>query len=305
MKSFKIGHYTNLKQGTGCTVILCCDGTKASASVRGAAPGTRETALLSPYRKMEEIHAVLLTGGSAFGLDSAAGVVKYLAERGKGYQTPFRKIPIVPAAVVYDLYTIDPHASPGAENAYQACETAQAALNVQGNVGAGTGATVGKWAGLEYMMKGGLGIADICFKEVWIRALAVANPVGDIVSHDGTIIAGARQENKFLAQENPSVRWNPAKIGFGENTVLVVIMTNAKLNKLQLFLLADRSHYGIARSVIPSHTSFDGDVIFALGTGDKPEEIDTLTEMAIEATSQAIINGVITAGTLGQIPGLK
>jgi L-aminopeptidase/D-esterase-like protein len=292
IKKFKIGHYTNTEQGTGCTVILCPEGTKASAYARGVAPGTREYALLSPKRKVEDVHAILLTGGSAFGLDAAAGVMRFLAERGIGHPTPFRNIPIVPAAVIYDLYMVDSKSFPTPENAYDACKSARANNPEQGSVGAGTGATVGKWAGLEFAMKGGVGIAEIEFGDLKVEALMVLNSVGDVVDGGGSIVAGAQQNGKFLAEDDPAIRWRPRQEMQGFNTVLGVVMTNGDLSKQQLHHLAERSHNGIVRSVVPAHTSFDGDVIFALGTGETPVEIDTVTEMAVEAVRRGIVNSV-------------
>ncbi|GAB4367189.1 MAG: P1 family peptidase [Calditrichia bacterium] len=291
-KQFKIGHYTNTPQGTGCTVVLCPKGTRASGYARGAAPGTREYALLSPQRKIEAIDAVLISGGSAFGLEAAGGVMRFLWEQGRGYPTPFGRIPIVPAAVIYDLYTKDSRAYPAADDAYQACKEAKSGNDARGTIGAGTGATVGKWAGFEYMMTAGLGRARIDLKSLYVDVLTVVNPVGDVVDTDGTILAGARKEGKFLAQENPEIRWQPPEVGFGVNTVVVVLMTNGELSKLQLHYLAERAHNGIVRAVVPAHTSYDGDMVFALTTGEVPVEIDLITEMGVEAVRRAIINGV-------------
>ncbi len=304
MNPFKIGHFTNLDKGTGCTVILCPERTRASAYARGAAPGTREYALLSPHRKMEEIHALLLTGGSAFGLDAAAGVMRYLMERDIGYHTPFRTIPIVPAAVIYDLYMIDSNAVPSSNDSYLACKNAKISNTQQGNVGAGTGATVGKWAGLEFMMKGGLGISKIKYKDLWIEALVVVNPVGDVIRTDGSILAGAQKEGQFLAAEDPAIRWQPPDVDFGTNTILAVLMTNANLSKLYLYHLAERSHNGIVRAVNPARTSFDGDIIFALGSGELEVKLDQITEMAVECVREAILNGVQTAEPLGGVPSI-
>ncbi len=302
MKPFKIGHYTDLEHGTGCTVIICPEGTRASAYARGAAPGTREYALLSPIRKVDEIHALLFTGGSAFGLDAAAGVMCYLAERNIGYATPYGVIPIVPAAVIYDLYTIDSRIHPTAENAYQACRTAESDNFDQGNIGAGTGATVGKWAGIEHQMKGGLGFNKIRFKEAHVAALAVVNPVGDVVDENGKIVAGAQSALNFLAEDSATIRWNPPEVDFGENTILVALMTDVHLTKTQLYYLAERAHNGIVRAVVPAHTSLDGDIVFALSNGEKEFDLDVLSEIAVEATRQAIINAVKAAEPLAGIP---
>ncbi len=305
MENFRFGHFTNIEKGTGCTVILCPPGTTASAHARGISPGTREFALLSPTRKMQTVNAVLLTGGSAFGLDAAAGVMQYLAEHGEGYETHFRKIPIVPAAVIYDLYLVDPNGYPTAADAYQACQSARSSFPEQGTVGAGTGATVGKWAGLEYAMKGGVGFSQIALKNTRVEALAVVNSVGDVVGPDNTIVAGAHRNGRFLAQGNPEIRWNPPEVGFGENTVLAVLMTNARMDKLQVHYLAERAHNGIVKSVVPAHTSYDGDVVFALAQGKEDFEIDSIIQMAIEALRQAIVNAVMHAASLGGTPALS
>ncbi len=304
MKQFKIGHYTNLRQGTGCTVILCPEGIKASACARGISPGTREFALLSPFRKVEEIHGLLLTGGSAFGLDAAAGVMRYLRETGKGYATPFGKIPIVPAAVIFDLLVIDSGVFPTAENAYDACRTAQSNNEAQGTVGAGTGATVGKWAGHEHLMKGGIGQARLNIDKVWVHSLAVVNPVGDIIDEKGTVLAGARQNGNFLAEKDPRLRWKLSRGNFDQNTVLVAVMTNASLSKQQLFYLSERAHNGIVRSVVPAHTSFDGDIVFSMATGETNVTIDFITEMTVETVRQSIVQSVLHATSIGGIRAL-
>ncbi len=292
MKGFLIGHYTDAAGGTGCTVVLCPEGTIGSGMVRGAAPGTREYALLDPHRKVEEIHAVFLTGGSAFGLDAAAGVMRFLKERDVGFPTIFGKVPIVPAAVVYDLYSGQSESFPTAENAYEACQRAEEGEPPQGRVGAGTGVTVGKWAGLEYMMPAGIGWAQVVWKNVQVEALSVVNPVGDVVDGQGNIIAGAQKDGRFLAQGNPTLRWEPPDVGLGQNTILTVLMTNARLTKLQLHLMADRAHLGIARAVVPSHTAYDGDIVFTLSRGEVPVNSETVFEMGIEAVRQSILNAV-------------
>ncbi len=270
----------------------------------GSSPGTREFALLSPFRKVEEVNAIFLTGGSAFGLDAAAGVMRYLAEKNQGYETPLRKIPIVPAAVIYDLSVGDAHAYPTPEDAYQACLEARSDIRQQGTVGAGTGATVGKWAGLQYAMKSGIGMATYSIDELWVEVLAVVNPVGDIVEADGTIIAGAQHSGKFLAQNDPYRRWKTDGLSFGQNTILIVMMTNARLSKIQLYYVAERAHNGIVRAVIPAHTTYDGDVVFALSQPQVECHLDLLTEIAVEMIRQSIIQAVRSARPLGGIPAL-
>ena len=196
-----VGHYTNNIALTGCTVVLCPPKTVASCDVRGSAPGSRELALLAPDKQMQEIHAILLTGGSAFGLGAANGVMKFLAERKIGYQTPWALVPIVPSAVIFDLNVGDSKIFPTQNDAYQACKNASASVE-EGNVGVGTGATVGKWHGLDSAMTGGVGTFSLNMGEVIVGALAVVNAVGDVVGQDGNILAGAQQDGKFLGSES-------------------------------------------------------------------------------------------------------
>ncbi|GAB4333629.1 MAG: P1 family peptidase [Calditrichia bacterium] len=288
--NFKIGHVTKKEAGTGCSVILCPPETVASAHARGAAPATREYALLQPFRKVNTIHALLLTGGSAFGLDAAAGVMKYLRERGIGYPTPFGAVPIVPAASIYDLYSGWNDVFPEPQDAYNACLAASTENRQSGPIGAGTGATVGKWAGFEFMQPGGLGRHTEKFGDLVVDVLAVVNPVGDLINASGKIVAGAQRDGRFLAEGNPKVRWQPNNINFGQNTILVALMTNARLTKLELNYLSERAHNGIVRAVMPAHTSYDGDLVFSLSHGSVTADIDQVVEMAVEATRCAILS---------------
>ena len=305
MNNFRVGHYSDLQRGTGCTVIICPEGTKASAYARGVSPGTREYALLSPFRKVEEIHGLLLTGGSAFGLDAAAGIMQYLYENRKGYLTTFGRIPIVPGAVIFDLPVGDSTAYPKPENAYLACKNAISHNKDQGTIGAGTGASVGKWAGLEYKMKGGIGIANIKNNNVWVNSLSVVNSVGDVVNRSGEIIAGAQKKGKFLGALDHKIYWKRPEVGLGENTVLVTIMTNAELQKINLHYIAERTHNGIVSAIKPAHTTFDGDIVFTLTTGGKTINLDALAEMCIEATRLSIINAVTYATSINNVPSVK
>jgi L-aminopeptidase/D-esterase-like protein len=301
--SFRIGHYTDKENITGCTIILCPPDTVASCHVSGSSPGSREIALLDPVRKMNTIHALLLTGGSAFGLNAAAGVMRYLEEKGIGYKTPFGVVPIVPAAVIYDLNIGSSKVRPNAENAYQACLNATSNLNQQGSIGAGTGATIGKWAGISKAMKGGLGICTIEFGEIMIHAVSVVNPVGDVIDSTGKIIAGAIDDDgKFIAEGNMTKRWHKTEMSISENTVLSVVLTNSKLNKLEANILSRRAQNGLARAIIPTSTSFDGDIIFSLASGQIKGEPDLIYELATEALRQAIISGVENAESLGNLP---
>ena len=298
--SFKIGHHTDLENITGCTVILCPEATVASCYIGGSAPGSRELALLAPDKKIESIHALLLTGGSAFGLNAASGVMQFLEEKNIGYSTPYGLIPIVPAAVIYDLNIGNNKIRPTAEDTYQACTDAGADFSVQGSMGAGTGATVGKWAGIKSGMKGGIGIKEIKNGKAWVLALSVVNAVGDIINYNGEIIAGALDKNNnFLANAREQKRWFSPATGFGQNTVLSVIMTNIRLTKLQTYILARRGQNGLARSIIPASTSYDGDVIFSLSHGEVDLDPEIAYEMGAAAIQASIIESAFHAQSMG------
>jgi L-aminopeptidase/D-esterase-like protein len=304
--TFRIGHYTDKENITGCTVILCPPDTVASCHIAGSAPGSRELALLDPVRKIESIHALLLTGGSAFGLNAAAGVVQYLEEKGIGYETHFGIVPIVPAAVIYDLNMGNNAVRPTAENAFQACQSASKDFDFQGSIGAGTGATVGKWSGIPNAMKGGLGISTISFEDIFIRAVSIVNAVGDVIDENGKIVAGALDaEGNHSAEGNSTKRWTPPEAGFSENTVLSAILTNAKLTKLETYKLSRRAQSGLARAIIPTSTSYDGDVIFSLASGKTRKEPDIVYELGTEVIRRSIISGVENAESLGGYMALK
>jgi L-aminopeptidase/D-esterase-like protein len=302
---FKIGHYTDLKNVTGCTVILCPPKTMASCYICGSSPGSREIALLAPERKIESIHALFLTGGSAFGLDATAGVVQYLEENNIGYDTSFIKVPLVSAAVIYDMNVGSNTIRPSAENAYQACKNADEDFSEQGSIGAGTGATIGKWKGLTAAMKGGLGVSEIKSGDAWVRAISVVNSVGDIVDEYYRIIAGAHDEKgKFIAQEDRSIRWGKPQVGFAENTVLSALLTNVIISKVDAYNLARRAQNGLARAINPANTSYDGDIIFTLSHGEVELAFDILCEMAAEAIHKSIVSGARKARGLGGVPSI-
>jgi len=300
----KVGHYTDETNITGCTVILCPPNTMASCDVRGSSPGSRELALLAPDKQMQEIHAILLSGGSAFGLGAANGVMKYLVEHNIGYKTPWAIVPIVPSAIIFDLNIGSSKIFPSPENAYEACKNASTKFD-QGSVGAGTGAVVGKWSGFENAMKGGVGSFALKIGEVIVGAIAVVNAVGDVINSDGTILAGARKDGKFLGEEH----WlkylgNEQLLTRNINTTLVVIATNAKFSKVDTHRIAQRAHDGMARAIVPCHTTFDGDVTFALSCGDLKAPIDLVAETGAEATAEAIRNAVKFAKGRGNAFGL-
>ena len=304
VQGIRVGHYTDEKNLTGCTVVLCPPNTIASCDVRGSAPGSRELALLAPDKQVQEVHAILLTGGSAFGLGAANGVMQFLSEKNIGYQTPWAIVPIVPSAVIFDLNVGSAKIFPTQENAYQASASASENF-VVGNVGAGTGATIGKWNGLECAMKGGVGSASLSNGELVVTAIVVVNAVGDVIDEWGNILAGAQRDGKFLGNENRhQAMMNERLLSRNINTTLVVVTTNAKLNKIDTLRVAQRAHDGMARAIVPCHTTFDGDIAFALSTGLVNAPIDVVAEMGAEATVLAIRNAVLSATTITGFPGL-
>jgi L-aminopeptidase/D-esterase-like protein len=306
LAGLKIGHATDEELHTGCTVFLCPPNTVASVDVRGPAPGSREAVLLQPDKPIQFIQAVMLTGGSAFGLATADGAMRYLAEREIGHYTPIRPIPLVPAAVVFDLFMNDGQGLPDAEMGYQACQNATDEDVPQGNVGAGAGVTVGKWAGFHTIMKGGFGLSSVEVDGVVVGAGAVVNAVGDVVNADGTVLAGAREEDgRWAVEQNPYRKFIPRpQIPIGTNTTLVVLFTNAKLSKIEAYRLAQRAHDGLAIAIRPVHTTHDGDTAFALATGQVDASFDLVANVAVEVVAEAIRNGVRQAQSVGLVPGL-
>lgn len=298
----KVGHFTDKRRPTGCTVILTEDGATAGVDVRGSSPGTRETDLLDPKNLVQQVHAIVLSGGSAFGLETATGVVKYLEERGIGYNVNVAKVPIVPAAILFDLGVGDPKIRPDANAGYEACKNASDKAPAEGNVGAGAGATVGKLFGLKRAMKGGLGTAAIKLPSgVTVGAIVAVNAVGDVFDpSDGKLLAGARTPDgkqrmgtmaAILRGENP-----PPILG-GTNTTLGVVATDAKLSKAECQKVAQMAHDGLARTINPAHTMFDGDTIFALATGkvEKAANVTLIGALAAEVMAQAIVRAVKAA----------
>ena len=308
----KIGHYTDRRRPTGCTVIIVEAGAVAGVDVRGSAPGTRETDLLNPINTVEKVNAILLSGGSAFGLEAASGVMKFLEEQGIGYPTGAARVPIVPAAVLYDLNLGDAEIRPGAEAGYEACRQANSEVCQEGNFGAGAGATVGKLFGFEFAMKGGVGTACLRVGPFLVGAIAVVNCSGDV--HDpatGRILAGARSpDGRTLRNSVASMeRGESIRRPLGENTTLAVLGTNVQLNKAEVSKLAQMAQDGLARAIHPAHTPYDGDAVFALSTGDYPigsipkaEILTTLGTLAAEAISRAILRGVSRAKGLPNLP---
>ena len=306
----KVGHFTDKRRPTGCTVILTEAGAVASVDVRGAAPGTRETDLLDPKNLVQQVHAIVLSGGSAFGLETATGVVKYLEERGIGYDVGVAKVPIVPAAILFDLGVGDAKIRPDANAGYEACKNASDKMPAEGNVGAGAGATVGKLFGNNRAMKGGIGTASIKLpNSVTVGAIVAVNAVGDIFDPtNNKMIAGARTADgkKLMGTMNAILRGeNPPPILGGTNTTIGVVATDAKLDKAQCQKIAQMAHDGLARTINPAHTMFDGDTIFALATGKSatPANVTLLGALAAEVMAQAVVRAVKAAKGIPGWPG--
>ena len=316
LQGILVGHYTDLRRPTGCTVVLCPEGAVAGVDVRGAAPGTRDTDVLSPSNTVQEVHGVLLTGGSAYGLDAAGGVMRWLEERGHGFQLGPAIVPIVPAAVIFDLWVDDfsdaltksaknPRIRPDIEAGYLACQAASSEPVIQGNVGAGTGATLGKLNGPDCAMKGGIGSASLCVNGVTVAALVVCNALGDVIDPlTGQLLAGARihaDSRTLLDIRQAQLKGHSiAKPQVGSNTTIGVVATDAVLTKPQAHRLAQVAHDGLARSIRPVHTPMDGDTLFALGTGSSSQAADMmlLSTLAAEVTAMAVVNAVRAAKDL-------
>lgn len=313
----RVGHAQDQQALTGCTVVLCEGGAIGGVDQRGGAPGTRETDAMHPMHLVNEVHAVVLSGGSAFGLDAASGAVRYLEERGVGFDTRVARVPIVPGAILFDLGIGSSDVRPDAEMGYQACLNASSDPPGEGNIGAGTGATVGKILGMVGAMKSGIGTASLEIGSgINVGAIAAVNVFGDVIDPDtGQIIAGARVVEK-----------GPVKIGLGpyfadtmyvmqtivgrtilgfmsrENTAIGVVATNAKLNKEQISKVAQMAQDGLARTVRPAHTMLDGDTIFALATCEKKADVNIIGAFAAEVFAQAILRAVRTAEPAAGLP---
>lgn len=314
VKGIKVGHYTDREGITGCTVVLCEGGAVGGVDVRGSAPGTRETDLLRPVKLVQEAHAVLLTGGSAYGLDAAGGVMRWLEERGIGFNVGVGVVPIVPAAVLFDLALGNPKARPDAEAGYQACQSATGGPVAEGNIGAGTGATVGKLLGPRFATKSGLGTASLKIgKGFVVGAIVAVNAFGDVVDPEsGTILAGTRKPvvGGFVnTARQMQGDLGQTILGFA-NTTLAVVATNGYLTKEAANKVAQMAHDGLARSIQPAHTMFDGDTIFALATGKPPKkgkgaDPSMVGAAAAEVLAQAVVRAVQQAESLGGVPAIR
>ena len=303
----KVGHQTLTTRPTGCTVILCESGATAGVDVRGSAPGTRETDLLSPTNVVQQVQAILLSGGSAYGLAAATGVVRWLEEHNLGYKIGKGVVPIVPAAILMDLGVGDFKIRPADEDGYKACVAATTGPVAEGNVGAGAGATIGKMFGSGFAMKSGLGTASVKIADtgIVVGALVAVNAVGDVVDpHTGKIVAGARTEDgKGYRNTMDSIMKGYRVIAENAaNTTLGIIATNASFTKTQMTKIAQMAHDGYARAINPIHTMADGDTIFALSTGTTKVQADASAIGAIAATvmARAIVRAAMQATSLSE-----
>ncbi|GAB6150940.1 peptidase [Clostridium novyi A str. BKT29909] len=302
IRGIKIGHAQNFDGPTGCTVILCEKGAVAGVDVRGGAPGTRETDLLNPLNMMEKIQAILLTGGSAFGLDAASGVMKYLEEKGFGFDVGVTKVPIVCGAALFDLVVGDHTIRPDKDMGYEACLNATSDEALEGSVGAGTGATVGKVLGREYAMKGGLGTYAVQEGDLMVGAIVAVNCLGDVIdSKTGDVVAGILNEDKFGFRNTEQImisKYSDNKNAFNGNTTIGAIVTNAKLTKSEINKVASMAHNGYARSIYPVHTMYDGDTIFSMATGEVSADVNVVGLLAARVMEKAIVNGVKKAKSM-------
>lgn len=291
IEGIKVGHYTDGAARTGCTAILCEGGAVAGVDVRGCAPGTRETDLLRGYNLVDRIHALMLCGGSAYGLDAASGAMQFLEEKGVGFASENCVVPIVPAAVIFDLGVGDPKVRPGKQEGYAACAAAKGGPFLTGSVGAGTGATIAKLYGPQYAVAGGVGTACVeLFGGVKVAALAVVNALGEIYEPDtGALVAGARADGRFLTDEEKA---RAAAAAFG-NTTIGVVATNAALTREEANKLAAIAHDGLALAIRPVHSPYDGDTFFGLSTQAMPGvPFAAVLMAAVRAVTGAVLHAV-------------
>jgi L-aminopeptidase/D-esterase-like protein len=310
---FEVGHAQDPKGVTGCTVVLCPPGTVGGLDVRGSAAGTRQTDSLHPFHFVDEVHAILLSGGSAFGLDASGGVMKYLEEKGIGYPTSAARVPIVPTAIIYDLGIGDSRIRPDPKMGYQACLNRQAGKVEEGSVGVGMGATVGKLYGIRYATKGGVGTSSVHLPDgVVIGAIVAVNAFGDVVEvkDPGKILAGARDPKNSIRFIDSAQKIRegvfPQRPGSAfQHTTLGVVATNAKLTKRQAIKVAQMAQVGLARTISPIHSTVDGDLIFALSAGNRSADVNCIGLMAEEAVATAVIRAIQAADGMGLLPAYK
>jgi len=310
IQGFRIGHAQDFDAATGCTIIICEKGAVCGVDVRGGSPGTRDTDALNPVNNREKVHAVLLSGGSSFGLDAAGGVMDFLEKRKIGRNVAVTVVPNVCAAVLFDLKCGSSHVRPNFEMGYTACVNAFSGMEwLSGNYGAGTGATIGKFGGIKYAMKGGIGSFAFSHHELYVGAVIAVNCVGDIYDYEaGKIIAGARTvDGKGFVDSEQLIlnKYSNNNDIFGGNTIIGCIITNARLNKSQATKLASLGHNGISRVVRPAHTVFDGDTVFTMCTGEIASTLDAVGILASRAIEYAIVDAVKSAESYDNFPALK
>lgn len=296
VEGIKVGHFTDKRRPTGCTVLLFEKGATAGVDVRGSAPGTRETDLLNPVNTVQQVQAILLSGGSAYGLDAASGVVKYLEEKGLGYKAGSMIVPIVPAAILFDLGVGDWKIRPTAESGYQACVAAKTGKVEEGTVGAGAGATIGKMFGPKSSMKSGIGTASIRVGKtgIVVGAIVAVNAVGDVIDpKTGKIVAGARNPDGpgFIDSIAKMKEGYRVEMPAGRNTTIGIVATNVAFDKAQITKVAQMAHDGLARSISPVHTPGDGDTLFAAATGAISTKANhgAIGALAAEAMAEAVV----------------
>lgn len=303
VKGLKVGQVEDNEGLTGCTVVICEEGAVCGVDVRGSAPGTRETDLLDPINMIQKVHAVVLSGGSAFGLESTCGVSKYLEEKNIGFDVGVAKVPIVVGAVLFDLAAGSPKCRPDKEMGYRACEEATDKVLKQGNYGAGCGATVGKIRGLEYAMKGGIGSYSIKLPNgLVVSALIAVNAFGDVYEN-GKVIAGVLNDDKTNTLNTYEIMKNGfTKGGFNiDNTTIGIVATNAKLTKAECKKVSQMAHNGYAKSIFPIHTPHDGDTIFTMATGEIETDITLLGSLAAEVVEKSVVNAIKNATSVKNI----
>lgn len=303
----KVGNWEDQEALTGCTVILCEEGAVAGVDVRGSAPGTRETDLLNPIHLVDKVHGITLTGGSAYGLDAASGVMHYLEEAGYGLDVGVAKVPIVPAAVLFDLAVGNPRVRPTAEYGFMAAKKAARGDFPQGNSGAGCGATVGKFAGMEYAMKGGMGSVSFTMENgIVIGALVAVNALGEVRDpKSGRTLAGARGTKGSFLDPLEALQQGEKFLFPGTNTTIGVVAIGASLTKAEATKVAQMAHDGLARTIYPSHTMLDGDTLFVLATGGPPISVQLAGSFAAYAVEQAVIRAIQEAEGIPGIPAWR
>lgn len=293
VEGIKVGHFGDLDAMTGCTAVICEGGATGGVDVRGSAPGTRETDLFQERKSVDKVHGIILSGGSAFGLDAASGAMRFLADKDIGFDTGIVKVPIVASAVIFDLAIGNPSVRPDFEFGYQASKTASSSEKRQGNIGCGLGATVGKILGTGASMKSGLGSASVKVGDLVVSALVVVNAIGDVFNLNNEKIAGVYDYEKSQFLDTIDIM----KTGYinnieGKNTTIGIIATNGILNKAQGNKIAEVGHNAYAKTINPVHTSYDGDTIFTMATNKVPCDVDLVGVLGVEAMSKAIINAI-------------